>query len=78
MPVSDVPDGLEFCKSSHSANAGCVEVGRTPGGGPVVAVRNSRMQDGPHLTFTSAEWEAFLLGVKDGEFDIPMPRREIV
>ena len=44
----------------------------------MVAVRNSRMQDGPHLTFTSAEWEAFLLGVKDGEFDIPMPRRGIV
>jgi Domain of unknown function (DUF397) len=77
VPVSDVPVELEFRKSSYSAGGACVEVGQSPGGGSVVAVRNSRIQDGPHLTFTTAEWEAFVLGVKDGEFDIPMPRREI-
>jgi Domain of unknown function (DUF397) len=26
--------------------------------------------DGDKLYFTEAEWEAFLLGVKDGEFDL--------
>jgi hypothetical protein len=26
--------------------------------------------DGGRLYFTEAEWEAFLLGVKDGEFDL--------
>jgi Domain of unknown function (DUF397) len=26
--------------------------------------------DGSKLYFTEAEWEAFVLGVKDGEFDL--------
>ncbi len=26
--------------------------------------------DGGKLYFTEAEWEAFVLGVKDGEFDL--------
>jgi hypothetical protein len=26
--------------------------------------------DGDKLYFTEAEWEAFVLGVKDGEFDL--------
>jgi hypothetical protein len=33
-------------------------------------MRDSRKPDGPVLAFTPAEWEAFILGVKDGEFDI--------
>jgi hypothetical protein len=33
-------------------------------------MRNSQRPDGPVLEFTRAEWEAFLTGVRDGEFDI--------
>lgn len=33
-------------------------------------MRNSSDPDGPKLYFTEAEWEAFVLGVKDGEFDL--------
>ncbi len=33
-------------------------------------MRDSKDPDGPVLAFTPAEWEAFVLGVKDGEFDI--------
>ncbi|MGE5136704.1 MAG: DUF397 domain-containing protein [Gemmatimonadota bacterium] len=33
-------------------------------------MRDSKNPDGPVLAFTPAEWEAFILGVKDGEFDI--------
>ncbi|HLI39744.1 MAG TPA: DUF397 domain-containing protein [Streptosporangiaceae bacterium] len=33
-------------------------------------MRNSKDPDGPALYFTEAEWEAFVLGVKDGEFDL--------
>jgi hypothetical protein len=29
--------------------------------------------DGDKLYFTEAEWEAFVLGVKDGEFDLDEP-----
>jgi hypothetical protein len=32
-------------------------------------MRNSRHPDGPALVYTTAEIEALLLGVKDGEFD---------
>jgi uncharacterized protein DUF397 len=33
-------------------------------------MRDTKNPDGPVLAFTPAEWEAFVLGVKDGEFDI--------
>jgi hypothetical protein len=45
----------------------CVEVAPLPDGG--VAVRSSRHRDGPVLLYTRAEMTAFVLGVKDGEFD---------
>ncbi|GAA0914550.1 DUF397 domain-containing protein [Nonomuraea longicatena] len=32
-------------------------------------LRDSKDPQGPRLFFTSSEWDAFLLGVKDGEFD---------
>jgi hypothetical protein len=57
-------------KSRYSNPSGnCVEAAQLPAGG--VAVRNSRYPDGPALVFTRAEWEAFLLGARDGDFDGP-------
>lgn len=55
-------------KSSRSgANGDCVEVaGNLPG---AVAVRDSKDRDGPALAFTPDGWNAFVAGVKDGEFD---------
>jgi hypothetical protein len=35
-----------------------------------VAVRDSKNPDGPALLFTRREWEAFLGGVRDGQFDL--------
>ena len=35
----------------------------------VIVMRDSKNPDGPVLYFTEAEWEAFIGGVKDGEFD---------
>jgi hypothetical protein len=32
-------------------------------------LRDSKDPDGPKLAFTTAEWDAFTAGVKDGEFD---------
>jgi uncharacterized protein DUF397 len=56
-------------KSSYSGNGGgnCVEVTSLADGS--VAVRDSKNPDGPTLTFTAAEWEAFTSGVQNGEFD---------
>lgn len=59
---------VAFAKSSRSGNNGaCVEVGQCDCG---VKVRDSKDQTGPVLTFTHAEWAAFVGGVRDGEFDI--------
>jgi hypothetical protein len=56
-------------KSSYSgANGGsCVEVAEL--GDNVIAVRNSNHPDAGAVFFTPAEIDAFLLGVKAGEFD---------
>ena len=57
-------------KSRYSNPSGnCVEAAQLPAG--AVAVRNCRYPDGPALIFTRAEWEAFLLGARDGDFDGP-------
>ena len=57
-----------WIKSSQSfSNGNCVEVTELPGG--FVGVRNSRDPGGPILSFTQAEWDAFLRGARLGEFD---------
>ncbi len=33
-------------------------------------MRNGADPDGPVLVFTQAEWDAFVEGAKDGEFDL--------
>ena len=52
---------------SHLADA-CVEVADS--GGEHVLVRQSTDPDGPVLTFTRGEWDAFVAGAKDGDFDL--------
>src|SRR5256884_9139542 len=55
-------------KSQASNPSGsCVEVAELDGG--AIAVRNSRHPSGPALVYTRAEIDAFLVGVKNGEFD---------
>ena len=67
MPASDLHD-ITWQKSRHSNSQGtCVELAALPGGD--VALRNSRHPDGPALIYTPAEIDAFIRGVKDGEFD---------
>lgn len=36
----------------------------------LIGVRNAATPDGPILVFTQSEWDAFVLGAKDGEFDL--------
>ncbi|MBT2233438.1 DUF397 domain-containing protein [Nonomuraea sp. NEAU-A123] len=58
---------LAWRKSSYSGSGdNCVEVAVLPDGGQ--AVRDSKEPDGPVLTFTPGEWDAFIKGAKDGEF----------
>jgi hypothetical protein len=55
-------------KSRRSNPSGdCVEVAKLSTG--EVAVRHSKQADGPVIVYTRSEIDAFLGGVKDGEFD---------
>jgi hypothetical protein len=57
-----------WIKSSLSlSNGNCVEVASLPGG--QIGVRDSKDPQGPVLRFTSDEWQAFLGGAQNGEFD---------
>ena len=67
MPAGEL-EGVTWQKSSRSGpNGNRVECAALPGGG--VAVRNSKDPEGPALIYTAAEIEAFVLGVRDGDFD---------
>lgn len=57
-------------KSSRSGgNGNCVEVATNLPDG--VAVRDTKDRNGGTLVFTRAEWDVFVAGVQDGEFDLP-------
>jgi Domain of unknown function (DUF397) len=59
----------QWQKSSRSGPNcdNCVEVAFVDG---AIAVRDSKRPDGPILLFTQEEWDAFVWGAKDGEFDL--------
>jgi hypothetical protein len=67
-------------KASYSGGNGgtCVEVTATRDAAVaphkadqdmLYLMRDSKDPGGPRLAFTAAEWDAFIRGVKDGEFD---------
>ena len=66
----DTIDRAQWRKSTYSGSngGGCVEIARNLPG--IVAVRDSKDREGPVLTFTPAERRAFIVGVRDGEFDL--------
>jgi len=53
--------------SSHSGGDGCVQARHD---GCTVRVRDSKDPLGPVLTFNEREWDAFVRGVRSGEFDL--------
>ncbi|WP_326821213.1 DUF397 domain-containing protein [Streptosporangium sp. NBC_01756] len=71
--------GATWRKSSRSGSSGgnCVEVavvdapgtGHKADLGSLHVLRDSKDPDGAKLFFTRAEWDAFVAGVKLGEFD---------
>lgn len=63
-------DKLVWRKSSRSGpwTDNCVEVALPDNGGALVRDTKDK-GNGPVLTFTASEWDAFVLGAKDGEFD---------
>ena len=67
MDLSDV----RWFKSSLSGTNGngCVEVAFLPGGR--VAVRDTKDRALPAHVYTAVEWDAFIVGVRAGEFERP-------
>src|SRR6266496_6207744 len=61
---------IAWRKSSRSGNnqPNCVEVAFI---GDTVLVRDSKDPDGAVLRFTRSEWDAFLGGVRNREFELP-------
>lgn len=68
MQLRDLPDLGSFHKSSFSGGGGCAEVARTPDGSVVVRDTKDPLRE-VALVFNRAEWTAFVLGVKNGEFE---------
>ena len=59
-------DSIQWRRSSQCDSGSCVEVAHID---RTIAIRDSKHTDGAVLTFTLAEWAAFLAGVRAGEFD---------
>jgi hypothetical protein len=68
QPAADLATA-SWRKAARSNTQGnqCVEVALLTDG---IAVRDSKDPEGPKLKFTPKEWDAFLHGVKGGEFDL--------
>ncbi|WP_433759131.1 DUF397 domain-containing protein [Nocardia sp. CA-135398] len=58
----DLSDAQWFKSSRSSGKDECVEIAWLPGGH--VGVRHSKKPDGPALTFTPSEWDAFTAVVR--------------
>lgn len=54
---------------SNSNGGSCVEAGPLRDGSGRVAVRHSKAPDAAVIVYTREEWDAFIGGAKDGEFD---------
>ncbi|MFC4535102.1 DUF397 domain-containing protein [Sphaerisporangium dianthi] len=63
MDISDAT----WLSAPGSTSDDRIEIAYLSGG--AVALRNPADPNGTVLRFTPAEWDAFVLGVRDGEFD---------
>jgi Domain of unknown function (DUF397) len=66
--TSDI-SGAQWTKSRACSAEGCVEIAHLPNGD--VALRDSKdISKAAHI-FNRGEWNAFLTGARNGEFDLP-------
>jgi len=65
----DMPD-LDLSAAdwrSGSQGVGDVQIAFVEG---FIAMRNGRRPEGPSIVFTPAEWRAFVVNAREGEFDL--------
>ena len=63
-------DEDDFGDLSDSRVEVAIQEGSKEGSDYVITMRDGSKPDGPVLVFTPAEWDAFVAGVRDGEFDL--------
>mgnify|MGYP003623158081 CR=1 FL=1 len=63
---TSVPVGLDWRVSRSCEGGACVMVA---GRGDTVIFGNTTEPDGPFLAYTKGEWQAFIAGVKRGDFE---------
>jgi predicted secreted Zn-dependent protease len=68
--VNQTGQPLTWRRSSRCDTGQCVEVA---GSGSAVLMRDSKHPDGPVLVFSAEEWNAFVAGVRQGEYDLRQP-----
>ncbi|MGK5729036.1 DUF397 domain-containing protein [Streptomyces sp. URMC 124] len=69
-PAGDIAPELDLGNAawqSSSQGTGDVQIAFVEG---FIALRNGRHPDGPALVFTPGDWRAFVLGAREGEFDL--------
>lgn len=66
MEGSTTPEGLTWRVSRTCDGGACVMVARD---GESILFGNTAQPDGPKLSYTKAEVEAFAEGIKRGDFD---------
>jgi hypothetical protein len=75
--VGIIPEGFDivvdamagWTRSSFCGETSCVEVSLV---GDIVAMRDGKNPDQPHLTFTRAEWDFFRAEIIDGAFRLDL------
>jgi hypothetical protein len=55
-------------RSTYCGSTSCVEIAFTADGG--VAMRDSKAPEQPAKVYSADEWQQFVAGVRDGEFDL--------
>ena len=65
-PAPDAPDSRVEVYVTTDTSAAPHKSGETK----LYVMYDAANPDGDRLYFTEAEWEAFVLGVRDGEFDL--------
>lgn len=67
MAALDLTRAAWFKSTRSSGNGNCVEVAFLD---EAVAVRDTKDRSGGVLLFAPAEWDKFVAGAKNGEFDL--------
>jgi predicted secreted Zn-dependent protease len=67
MVMGDKSSGeLTWHAARRCETGACVEIGTR---GESVLIRSSADPEGPYVTLSRDEWQVFVAGVKDGDFD---------